>query len=236
MKSEKFELNELSEILKLIAPGTILREGIENILRARTGALIVLADTAEVVNLIDGGFLINKEFTPASLYELAKMDGAILLSKDTKRIVYANAMLIPEPGIQTNETGTKHKAAERFAIQTGEIVISISQRRNVITLFQKNKRYLVRDTSVVLARANQAIQTLRNTKSVLDRILNNLSVLEFENIATLEDVINVIQRTEVVMRISHEVEMYICELGNEGRLVNMQLNELVDNIEKTVHY
>ncbi len=232
MGEEKTRENELVGILKSIAPGTMLREGLEYILKARTGALIVVGDTDEVMSLVDGGFLINKEYTPANIYELAKMDGAIILSKDIKNIIYANAQLIPDPKIPTVETGTRHRTAERTAKQTGELVICISQRRSVITLYKGYDRYYLRDSATILSRANQALQTLEKYKNVLDSALNNLSINEFHDIVTLEHVAVVVQRTEMVMRIVDEIRRYIIELGNEGRLVSMQLEELVGNTEK----
>lgn len=231
MREERLKDNEMLDLLRLMAPGTPLREGLENILRARTGALIVVGDSHEVNSIVDGGFHINKEYSSAHLYELAKMDGAIILSKDLKKILYANALLIPDSSISTNETGTRHKTAERVAKQTGELVICISQRRNIITLFKGSKKYILRDTPTILTRANQALQTLEKYKAVLDGAMNNLSVLEFEDIVTLDYVAVVIQRTEMVMRIVEEIDRYICELGNEGRLTSMQLEELLANIE-----
>lgn len=232
MREERLKDSEMMDILKMMSPGTPLREGLDNILRARTGALIVIGDSDEVMNIVDGGFFINKEFTSAQLYELAKMDGAIIISKDLKKILYANALLIPDPSIPTDETGTRHKSAERVAKQTGEVVICISQRRNIITLYLDSKKYILRDTPAIITRANQALQTLEKYKAVLDDAMNNLSVLEFEDIVTLDDVALVIQRTEMVMRIVAEIERYICELGNEGRLISMQLEELQSNIEE----
>ena len=178
---------------------------------------------------MDGGFELNAEYTPALLYELAKMDGAIIISKDLKRILYANTQLSPNINIPTSETGTRHRTAERVAKQTGELVISISQRRNVITLFKGEKRYLLPDTSIVLNRANQALQTLEKYKSALDGVMNNLNALEFEDIVTLENVCIAIQKVEMVLKIANEVERYIYELGDESRLVEMQLEELLGN-------
>lgn len=218
------------KVLKQVAPGTPLREGLESILRARTGALIVIGDSPPVMALVDGGFRLDCEFVPASLYELAKMDGAIILTPDTRRILYANTMLVPDSTIPTFETGTRHRTAERVAKQTGELVISISQRRNLISLYKGNMRYVLRDISVILTKANQALQTLEKYKSVLDQAVTNLSALELEDLVTVLDVVLVIQRTEMVLRIVTEIERYISELGTEGRLVSMQLEELVTNV------
>lgn len=232
MKDEK----EVIEVLKIIAPGTRFREGLENVLKARTGGLIVVGDSAEVLNIVDGGFEVKQDYSPALLYELAKMDGAIVLSKDLKRILYANAQLSPERNIPTVETGTRHRTAERVAKQTGELVISISQRRNVITLFKGDARYILPDTSVVLTRANQALQTLEKYKTSLDGVMNNLNALEFEDMATLENVCTAMQRVEMVLKIAGEIDRYVYELGDESRLVSMQLQELVGGTRNDLEF
>ena len=220
------------EILKLIAPGTEIREGLENILKAKTGALIVIGDSKEVLDIVDGGFSINEDYTSSRLYELAKMDGAIVLSKDLKRILFANAQLIPNASIPTRETGTRHRTAERTAKQTGELVISISQRRNIITIFKGEFRYVLEDTDKILAKANQALQTVEKYKKVFDEKLSILNEYEFNDIVTLENVITAIQRAEMVMKMVEEVQKNITELGEEGRLVQMQLDELIGGLEK----
>ena len=222
----------ITEILKLIAPGTPIRDGLDSILKAKTGALLVIGDSKEVLSLVDGGFSINEDYTSARLYELAKMDGAIVLSSDFKKILFANAQLIPSPEISTTETGTRHRTAERTAKQTGELVISISQRRNIITVFKGNARYTIEDTSRVLTKANQALQTLEKYKKVFDSKLNILNEYEFNDIVTLDNVITAIQRAEMVMKIADEVQNGIFELGDEGRLVEMQLEELVGGLGK----
>lgn len=222
----------VSQILRLVAPGTKFREGLENVLRAKTGALIVVGNSQNVMNIVDGGFSINCEFTPAHLYELAKMDGAIILSEDGKKILYANTQLVPESSISSSETGIRHRTAERVAKQTGHLVISISQRRHIITLYQGNFRYALKDIGVILTKANQAIQTLEKYKSVLDQSMTNLGALEFEELVTLHEVVMVIQRIEMVLRVKSEIIKYINELGTEGRLISMQLDELVGNVEE----
>ena len=230
---KKVKEDNITSVLKLIAPGTPIRDGLENILRAKTGALLLITDNTEVIKeIVDGGFIINEDYTSSKLYELAKMDGAIVLSGDTKKILYANAQLIPEHEIQTTETGTRHRTAERTAKQTGELVISISQRRNIITVFKGNDRYILEDTDVVLNKANQAIQTLEKYKKVFDNKLNILNEYEFNDIVTLQNVVLAIQRAEMVMRIVEEIQRQIYELGDDGRLVKMQLDELIGGLEK----
>lgn len=223
---------DITSILKLMAPGTQIRNGLDNILKAKTGALIVIGDSKEVLDLVDGGFSINEDYTPSRLYELAKMDGAIILSSDLKRILFANAQIIPSSTIPTKETGTRHRTAERTAKQTGEIVVSISQRRNIITIFKGEYRYVIEDTSRLLNRANQALQTVEKYKKVFDSKLSILNEYEFNDIVTLDNVITAIQRAEMVMKVVEEVQKSISELGEEGRLVQMQLDELVGDLEE----
>ena len=177
-----------------------------------------------------GGFRIDEDYNPAKLYELAKMDGAIVLSKDLKKILYANTQIIPSSKIATEETGTRHRTAERTAKQTGELVISISQRRNIITVFKDDFRYTIEDTAKIITRANQALQTLENYKKVFDNKLSTLNEYEFNDIVTLDNVITCLQRAEMVMRISEEVNRAILELGADGFLVKMQLEELIENM------
>jgi diadenylate cyclase len=226
------KISEFDESLKLLSPGTKFREALENILRAETGALIVVGDSEEVLGIADGGFNINAKLSPQKLYELAKMDGAIVLSSDAERILCANTQLVPNPSLSSEETGTRHRTAERVAKQTEELVISISQRRDVITLYKEEKKYVLEDIRVILVKANQAIQTLEKYRNVLDQALTNLSALEFEDLVTISDVATVLQRTEMVLRIGREIENYINELGSEGRLINMQLEELVSNVKE----
>jgi len=224
--------NKLMDILKVLAPGTIFRDGLENILRAQTGGLIVVSDSEEVLELVNDGFKVNTPLSPARIYELAKMDGAIVLDEKAENILFANAQLIPDPTIKSGETGTRHKTAERVAKQTGELVIAISERRSIITIYKGDSKHILEDIRVVLVKANQAIQTLEKYRSVFDQALTNLSALEFEDLVTISDVVTVIQRTEMVLKIQREIEKYISELGSEGRLIKMQLEELVSNVEQ----
>jgi len=231
MRNELGRNQEIYQILKMVAPGTELREGLDNILKARTGALIVIGDSPEVMKLADGGFKINEDYSPAKIYELAKMDGAIVLSKDGKKILLANTQLIPDAQVTTIETGTRHRTAERMAKQTNELVISISQRRNLITIFKGNIRYVIKESTSVLARANQALQTVEKYKATFDETISTLNEFEFDDVVSLENVIIAIQRAENCMRVISEVNRYIIELGDEGRLIELQLNELTKNLD-----
>ena len=218
---------DVLHVLKMISPGSSLRQGLENVLKAKTGGLIVIANSEGLMKVVDGGFCVNVEYSPAFLYELAKMDGAIVLSGDVKKILFANAQLIPDYSIPTSETGTRHRTAERVAKQTGDTVIAISQRRNVITVYRGDKKYVLEEISKIFTKANQALQTLEKYKIVLNQAVTNLNALEFNDLVTIYDVALVVQKIEMVMRINNIIEKYIIELGKEGTLVSMQLEELM---------
>ena len=222
----------LREELRKVAPGTQLREGLEMILAARTGALIVIGDEAGVKGLCDGGFVIDTPFTPQRLFELAKMDGALILDQYAARIMRANTHLQPDPSLATSETGMRHRTAERVSRQTKALVISVSQRRQIVSLYLRGRRTTLEDTIVVLSKANQALQTLQNYSNRLDEILDRLTHLEFDDLVTLGDVAEAIGRFEMVRRVSHEVARYIGQLGTEGRLVRMQADELTAGIDE----
>lgn len=227
IREEKLWDARFIKTIRTVAPGTPLRDGLENILRAKMGALVLVSDRSSIMELVDGGFILNCEYTPSGFYELAKMDGAIVISNDASRILSANAQLVPNSSITTKETGTRHRTAERVARQTGALVIAISQRRNLITLYLGNLRYTLKDISVIINRANQALQTLEKYRSVLSKGLTTLTALEFEDLVMLSDVAALIIRAEQASRIARDVERDVIELGREGRLISMQLEELV---------
>ena len=230
MEKRKLKNKKLINVLEKVAPGTDLRSAIEQILRARTGALIVMGDTPSVKRVVNGGFNLECDFTPHRLYELAKMDGAIILDDDAKRILSANVHLVPDSSLATSETGIRHRTAERVARQTKAVVISISQKREVVSVYFEGHKHVIEDIPVVLAKANQALQTLEKYKSRLDQVTANLSALEFEDLVVLIDVITVIQRGEMVERIAREINRYISELGVDGRLLRLQLDELMGGV------
>ncbi|HVM41723.1 MAG TPA: DNA integrity scanning diadenylate cyclase DisA [Acidimicrobiia bacterium] len=223
--------SELLSALRMVAPGTELREGVDRILQAGMGALIVLGDGPEVLALCSGGFLFDAEFTPQRLSELAKMDGAIILSADASRVARANVHLVPDPDIPTNETGTRHRTAERVAMQVDVPVVTVSEDMSVVTLYRNDAKHSLAPIPRVLARANQALQTLERYKARLDAVAASLSALEVEDLVTARDVVTVLQRTEMVRRIAAEIEGYIIELGTDGRLVLLQLEELMGGVE-----
>jgi diadenylate cyclase len=218
--------------LRLVAPGSPLRDGIERIIQARMGALIVVGAGPDVLSVCSGGFLLDAEFTPQRLSELAKMDGAIILTGDCSRIVRANVHLVPDPNIPTAETGTRHRTAERVARQIAIPVITISEDRSEVAIHVRAQKRAIEPTPRVLARADQALQILERYKNRLDAVSGSLSALEVEDLVTLRDVATVLQRAEMVRRISLEIEGYVIELGADGRLVLLQLDELMGGVEE----
>jgi diadenylate cyclase len=221
----------LRATLALVAPGTALRDGLERILRGRTGALIVLGHDKAVEGLCTGGFPLDVEFSATRLRELCKMDGAVVLSSDGTRIVRAAVHLMPDSNIPTEESGTRHRTAERVARQTGHPVISVSQSMHIIGLYINGTRHVIDDSAAILSRANQALATLERYKHRLDEVSGTLSALEIEDLVTARDAIAVVQRLEMVRRIAGEIEGYVIELGTDGRLLALQLDELMAGVD-----
>ena len=221
----------LLDALAAVAPGTGLREGLDRILQAGMGALIVVGDGPEVLNICSGGFLLDAAFSPQRLSELAKMDGAIILAGDASRIARANVHLVPNPNVPTSETGTRHRTAERVARSIEVPVISVSEDMQVIAVYVADEKYPLEPIPRLLNRANQALQTLERYKSRLDSVSGSLSALEVEDLVTLRDVVTVLQRTEMVRRIAEELSFNIVELGVDGRLVRLQLEELMGGVD-----
>src|SRR5947207_10171223 len=215
----------LVRALEMVAPGTAVREGIDAIGQGRLGALICIGDSEELSFLFSGGIKLDVDYTPALLYQVAKMDGAIILNSNSTKICWANVQLMPDPTILSLETGTRHRTAERVAKQTDALVIAISASRDVVSLYLDGAKYILEDIPVVLAKANQALATLDKYRTRLDQVSTRLTALEFEGGATLHDVLTVLQRSELVTRMAVEIERYIVELGTEGRLIEMQLEE-----------
>ena len=221
----------LRETLALIAPGTPLRDGLERILRGRTGALIVLGQDKVVEPLCTGGFELNVPFTATGLRELAKMDGAIIVDSGLTRIIRAAVHLMPDHSIPSEETGTRHRTADRVARQTGHPVISVSQSMQIIAAYVGDTRHVLEDSGQILSRANQALATLERYKLRLDEVSSTLSALEIEDLVTVRDVAVVAQRLEMVSRIASEIEDYVLELGTDGRLLALQLEELITGVD-----
>ncbi|MGL5827005.1 MAG: DNA integrity scanning diadenylate cyclase DisA [Nocardioides sp.] len=225
------DILRLRATLALIAPGTALRDGLERILRGRTGALIVLGVDKTVESIASGGFTLDVPFTATGLRELAKMDGAIILDRDISRIHRAAVHLMPDNTIPSEETGTRHRTADRVAKQTGFPVISVSQSMQIIAAYVGATRHVMDEAGQILSRANQALATLERYKLRLDEVSSTLSALEIEDLVTVRDVVVVAQRLEMVTRIAREIEDYVLELGTDGRLLSLQLDELVTGVD-----
>jgi diadenylate cyclase len=217
----------LLDALAAVAPGKPLREGLDRILQSKMGALIVVGDGPEVLNICSGGFLLDAAFSPQRLSELAKMDGAIILAPDASRIARANVHLVPNPNVPTSETGTRHRTAERVARSIDVPVISVSEDLGIIACYVGDQKRPLENIPRLLNRANQALQTLERYKTRLDEVSASLSALEVEDFVSLRDVVMLLQRTEMVMRIAEEIEQYVVELGSDGRLVRLQLEEVL---------
>jgi diadenylate cyclase len=208
----------LRATLALMAPGTALRDGLERILRGRTGALIVLGYDKVVEEICTGGFPLDVEFSATRLRELCKMDGAVVLSNDCTRIVRAAVHLMPDPSIPSEESGTRHRTAERVA-------------KRIIGLYANGQRHVLDDSAAILSRANQALATLERYKLRLDEVSGTLSALEIEDLVTVRDAVAVVQRLEMVRRIADEIAGYVVELGTDGRLLALQLDELMAGVD-----
>lgn len=222
----------LRDALAQVAPGTPLRAGLDRVVRAKAGALLVLGDGPEVLSICSGGFLVDAPYSPQRLSELAKMDGAIIVSSTCERIARANVHLVPDPTVPTSETGTRHRTAERVARSLGVPVVSASEEMGVINLYAGGSKHQLQDVGRLLDRANQALQTLERYKSKLEDALNNLTAAELEDAVALRDVVTVVQRGEMVNRITEEIETMIIELGVEARLLRLQLDEVYGDIDE----
>src|SRR3954464_742237 len=221
----------MRETLSAIAPGTAMRDGLERILRGRTGALIVLGHDRVVESICTGGVTPDRPFTATGVRELAKMDGAIIIDRDLTRITRAAVHLMPDPSIPSDETGTRHRTADRAARQTGFPVISVSQSMQIIAAYVGELRHVIEGSAAILSRANQALATLERYKLRLDEVSATLSALEIEDLVTVRDVAVVAQRLEMVTRIASEIEDYVLELGTDGRLLALQLEELITGVD-----
>jgi diadenylate cyclase len=213
-----------------IAPGTELRAAIDDIIRSSEGALIVIGEPNELAFLLSGGIKLDVPFTPQLLYELTKMDGAVLVNSAVTKLSHANVQLMPDPTIPSAETGTRHRTAERVARQTDALVISISQQRETVTVFVGQSRYQLETIADVLAKTNQALSTLETYRARLEQVVTRLTALEFQNAVMLDDVLVTLQRAELTTRMAEEIERACVELGEEGRLIRMQLEELVADV------
>jgi diadenylate cyclase len=226
-KKEKLMLEQI----KRVAPGTALRTVIADVLRSEMGAIIAF-ETPEIEKVIEGGFRVNCRFTPQRLFELCKMDGGIVISSDLRRILYANVLFTPDPTIPTNETGTRHKAAEKTAKQLNTLVITISERRKKTTLYYGNSKYYLRPAEEVFREISNTIQLLEKQREIFDEITNKLGLLEITNVVSVSDICKIIQRAEIILRNSEALKKDFIEVGKEGNLMNLRFKELLKGVER----
>ncbi|MGP6174593.1 DNA integrity scanning diadenylate cyclase DisA [Corynebacterium sp. A21] len=216
----------LPKALKFLAPGTPIRDGLDRIVRGRTGALIVLGDDERVSAICDGGFEFDVALLPTKLRELSKMDGAVILSSDGSRIHRANVQLMPDSSYRTDESGTRHRSAERTALMTGHPVIAVSQSMNIITVYVDGQRHVLQEPAAIMDRANQAIATLERYRERLDEVNQRLFEAEIHGTATMTDVITVLQREIMLLEVSRGLDRDVLELGVDGKQLAIQLTEL----------
>jgi diadenylate cyclase len=225
----------LSDALAMVAPGRPLRDGLDRILRAKRGGLVVVGDGPGVLSICSGGFLLDAEFSPQRLSELAKMDGAIILAADASRIARANVHLMPKATIPTSETGTRHRTAERVARSIDVPVLSVSAAMSVIAVYRNDLKHTIQPTGWLHGRTDQALATMQRFRNRFDVALSGLSILEIEDTVSVGDVVGVVQAAEMVLRIAEEVDGYLVELGDDGRLVGLQCSELVAGVAPALH-
>ena len=224
----------LNEALALIAPGTALREGLDRVLQAKHGALIIIGDDPAVLSVCTGGFLLDAEYSPQRLSELAKMDGAIILAADASRIARANVHLVPKASIGTSETGTRHRTAERVARSIDVPVIAVSEAMATIAVYRHDRKHTTQSSGWLIDRSSQALATLQRFRVRFDDALATLSRLEMEDTVSVRDVVSVLQPGEMVRRIAEEIEGHLVELGSDGRLIHLQTEELRSGVSDTV--
>lgn len=232
MKKEIEIPDMILKMLSNVTPGTSFREGLDNIVDANTGGFIIVGLDKEVEKILDGGFYVNCDYTPQRIYELAKMDGAIVLNEDLNKILYASIHVQASKKYSSDESGTRHRSAQRAAKQTKKLVIAISERRNTITLYKENIKYKLRNINVVMAEATQAIKTFERYIKVLSKEIGNLTIMEYDDFTTFSEVTSVLKRYEMLYRIKVEIKHYIAELGSEGRLISLQLEELIKGMSE----
>jgi len=220
------------DYLKKVSPGTFLRTVINDLIRAGDIGGLIVFDSPGLEEIIEGGFKVNCKFTTQRLFELCKMDGAVIVSPDLKRIIYANVILNPNKEILSNETGTRHKAAERTAKQANTLVIAISERRKKTTLFFSNTRYVLKKLEELMSKISSNLQVLEKQREIFNDLINRLNILEISDLVSIIDVCQILQRAEIILKVSESIKRNFIEIGKEGNVMNIRYRELLKNIEK----
>lgn len=212
-----------------------MRRALDRIIQQGKGGLIVLGNSPKVANASSGGFkLSGSTFTPARLAELSKMDGGIILDDTWGTILEANVHFIPDGSIATDETGARHRTAERFSAETGKPVVAVSEGRRVATLFYEGQKVELAQPAEVAAHVNQDLQSLDRLRGRLDEAESRLVRLEVTGLATYRAAVTVIQRAELVERLGRMVAARAKTLGDEGHVVVVQLNDLISGVDHTL--
>src|SRR3989344_8632578 len=227
----------LTDVLRLASHGPELREALEKIAKSKRGALIVLDENARAIS--DGGFLINSKFTGPRLTELSKMDGAIILDSKMKKILYANTLLAPDMKIKSKETGTRHKAAERTAKQLNAVVITISEKSSIISVYYGNRKYTLNNITDLLYKARESIENLERQKTELEILLKRFDSLELSSLVGIDDIAKVVEKIFLFLRDLEIAGIYVAELGRFGETIKIRYNlvsfgikEELNNLEK----
>ncbi|MDO5044482.1 MAG: DNA integrity scanning diadenylate cyclase DisA [Coriobacteriia bacterium] len=231
MEKEEFDIR-IKKAIRMTAPGTALRSAIDMILAGQLGALICIGDTDKVLAAGNDGFPLNISFNSHRLFELAKMDGAIVVDEDVANILRANFHLNPDPSLPTSETGMRHKTADRMSMQTDALVISISERRQVVSIYIGGKSIQLRSHTDLINEANQMLLALQTGRQALDSALSRLSQLEFDNYVTLEDVATVFARFQTLRTIGDVLQEVLNQMGAQGHVLRIQFRELTHGIHE----
>ena len=234
-ESEKEKTITKADILRKLSSGTGLREALNDIVGGGMGALIVVSNP-NAFNVFKGGFYVNCKFSSKKLFELAKMDGAIILSEDFKKILHANTLLVPSMEFESSETGTRHQAAERTAKQINGLVLAVSERRGTISIYYGNSRYVLQNTHELLRRATETLQILEKQIEVFNELITNLNVLEVTNLVSVADVCTILERLEMIRKMTNIINEYLVELGKDGIILRMRMRELTKGIEEKEDY
>ncbi len=218
-----------------LIPGQPLRNGVDLIADKKTGALIVIGTSAKLEKISSGGVSLNScSYTPEMMSELAKMDGAIIVDSSVNNILKANVHLNPSDDIATSQTGTRHRTAERVSVETDLSVVAVSEESSTIKVFNGNNVNELEESSIIFGRVNESLQSVDRTRRRFDDAVLELGELEIENTLTNQQVLEVIQRGELLGRLSQQVRKEASDLGEDSGLVMIQIDSLESGVRNTL--
>jgi diadenylate cyclase len=229
--------SELLSKIRLLAPGTRLRKALDDIVNAKLGTIVMFVDSiAASKDIIQAGFPVDTPFTPERLYELSKMDGAIIVDQEVTKFYFANVHLLPDAGIPSSETGIRHRTAERVARQTGNLVVAVSSKRNIITAYYKQHKHVINTIGYLVTKIGRALSVLEKHRENLDKIIKQIDTDEFNDCVSLDELVFLIIKFLGTQKIKDEIEPYIIEIGVEGKLSSMQLQEIYGDLDEQLKY